>query len=251
MMETATVTKRCTACGEDKDPAAFSAGKGQCKPCRADVYRERYRQDHPDWVRPIPADATTRTCSQCQEQKPATTEFFSPERRVGDGLAASCRACTKAARDPAVNLARVQRWYAENIPVARARSRRWYDANRLEKAQADHVRYRSQRQWRLDRARITGPLWRARNPDSSRLIEQRRRARKAAVVNTLTAAEWTAILEYFGHRCAYCLQPASKLTIDHIRPIAMGGPHSADNVVPACVACNSSKGAKTLLEFLR
>lgn len=245
-------TKRCVSCDKNKDLSEFSAHKNQCKPCRAAIYRDRYRQQHPNVRRPRYApDATSRTCSRCGETKSATTEFFSPERRVGDGLSARCRACKKEQRDPAAELARVQRWYAENVPVARARSRRWYDAHRPEKERSDRSRYRAQREWRLSRARETGRLWRSRNPDRLRLIEQRRRARKAAVANTLTGTEWTAILEYFGHRCAYCLQPASRLTIDHIRPIAKGGPHTADNVVPACQPCNSSKGTKSLLEILR
>jgi len=79
----------------------------------------------------------------------------------------------------------------------------------------------------------------------------RNSTQNVVVENTLTDAEWAEILEYFGHRCAYCLQPSPRLTIDHIVPLIAGGPHAADNVVPACPACNSSKGKKSLLEFLR
>lgn len=193
----------------------------------------------------------TKTCSTCAEAKPATLEYFAPESRVGDGLTARCRACKKARRDPAAELARVQRWYAQNKPAAQRRSRRWYDTHRAEKARYDRDRYELQRDRILPRARVTGRLWRARNLERLRLSEQRRRARKAAVLNDLTAAQWAEIVAYFGGWCAYCLQPVPSPTIDHLRPISRGGSHTATNVVPACGPCNSSKGAKSLLASLR
>lgn len=64
----------------------------------------------------------------------------------------------------------------------------------------------------------------------------------------LTVLEWNEIRAYFGDHCAYCLRKG-RMTKDHIVPIVKGGSHSASNVVPACVECNSSKGKKTLLQF--
>ena len=40
--------------------------------------------------------------------------------------------------------------------------------------------------------------------------------------------------------CSYC-GGSAKLTVDHLMPRALGGPETADNVVWACGACNSSK----------
>lgn len=39
--------------------------------------------------------------------------------------------------------------------------------------------------------------------------------------------------------CAYCMKPGT--TMDHFRPLALGGLHAVDNVVPACRSCNASK----------
>ena len=41
--------------------------------------------------------------------------------------------------------------------------------------------------------------------------------------------------------CVYC--PASATTVDHLVPRFQTGPDSADNLVPACRGCNSSKRA--------
>lgn len=247
------MTKRCATCGENKTLGEFSKGKGQCKPCRSAHYQRKYRERNPEVKSPrYHADAIHRVCSRCGESKPATTEFFAPERRVRDGLRARCRVCVKAMRNRAVERAQEQRWYAENIPRARARSRRWYDKHRAEKAEYDRERYRGGHgERRRQQARATGPVWRANNREVIRLNAARRRARLLAVESTLTPAEWAEILEYFGGHCAYCLQPSSRLTMDHIIPLAAGGPHTADNVVPACPSCNSSKRDRSLLEMLR
>jgi len=50
--------------------------------------------------------------------------------------------------------------------------------------------------------------------------------------------------------CVYCGEQSSRLTIDHCKPIAMGGKHVADNLIPCCKSCNSSKGTKDLSDWL-
>lgn len=59
---------------------------------------------------------------------------------------------------------------------------------------------------------------------------------------TLTTAQWEQIKDAYKHQCAYCEAPSQAM--DHVMPLSLGGTHTADNVVPACHSCNSSKGAK-------
>ena len=47
--------------------------------------------------------------------------------------------------------------------------------------------------------------------------------------------------------CAYCNKRAD--TIDHVIPRSRGGPHSWDNCVAACKACNSKKADRLLEEL--
>ncbi|KAM7530223.1 hypothetical protein LguiB_033633 [Lonicera macranthoides] len=47
--------------------------------------------------------------------------------------------------------------------------------------------------------------------------------------------------------CQYC-SSTENLTIDHILPIARGGEWTWENLVTACLSCNSRKGQKTLEE---
>ncbi|MCC6316034.1 MAG: HNH endonuclease [Thermomicrobiales bacterium] len=48
--------------------------------------------------------------------------------------------------------------------------------------------------------------------------------------------------------CQYCGRQSNDLTIDHVIPKSRGGPHSWDNLVSACKACNHRKGGKLLGE---
>ena len=51
----------------------------------------------------------------------------------------------------------------------------------------------------------------------------------------------------YGAPCVYCGEYSN--TVDHIMPIARGGLHVIENLVPACGKCNGSKNAKLLTEW--
>jgi len=75
--------------------------------------------------------------------------------------------------------------------------------------------------------------------DKRQVLRHRYRTR-AKDVPYLTAPEWLAIKAAYQNACAYC-GASGPLTVDHIVPVSRGGDHCADNVVPACPACNSGK----------
>ena len=49
-----------------------------------------------------------------------------------------------------------------------------------------------------------------------------------------------------NYTCQYCGSTTRTLTIDHIQPRHLNGPHTWENVVTACSACNHEKGGRTL-----
>ena len=65
---------------------------------------------------------------------------------------------------------------------------------------------------------------------------------------TLTLKEWRAAIKFFGGLCAYCGKK-KKLTKDHVIPLIQGGGLTADNTIPACGICNSSKKDRDLKEW--
>jgi 5-methylcytosine-specific restriction endonuclease McrA len=58
------------------------------------------------------------------------------------------------------------------------------------------------------------------------------------------------VLERDAFCCQYCGCRKGKLTCDYLLPVSRGGAIDLENLVAACSACSTSKGAKTLTEWL-
>jgi len=60
------------------------------------------------------------------------------------------------------------------------------------------------------------------------------------------------IFERDNYLCYKCGKQLTRFsaTLDHIQPISEGGDNSYDNLVTACLHCNSKRGAKPLIEVL-
>jgi len=149
--------------------------------------------------------------------------------------------------------AQARAYYWAALDTSRMRARAWIQQRTPEQVARDAAgATRRRSQYKTQDSRRYAQ-WAEANPERARanakLQEQRRRARIARVLATLTAAEWEAILEAAGRACIYC-GSQTRLTQDHLTPISRGGPHTAENVAPACLPCNQSKGAKAVAEFL-
>ena len=137
------------------------------------------------------------------------------------------------------DMKRVKEWREKNPERARAASR---------KSQSQRVYSPAQ----LAKRTVALKAWQIRNRDrylaSKSTRQNRRRARLAGVLATLTVAQWEAILALHGGKCSYCGR-SGKLTQDHVVPLSKGGGTTAENIVPACVTCNAKKGARTPSEW--
>lgn len=130
-------------------------------------------------------------------------------------------------------LSEYQRCYRmENRGKYQESSRKYYRQNR-EKEGSRRRKYRKQ------------------NPERIRSLGQSRRARIRGLESTLTPAEWRKIIDDHFSRCHYCGIGGVPLTQDHKIPVSRGGGYTAENIVPACLACNSSKGAKDYNKFAK
>jgi 5-methylcytosine-specific restriction endonuclease McrA len=58
------------------------------------------------------------------------------------------------------------------------------------------------------------------------------------------------VFERDNYTCQYCYKYGGKLSIDHITPVSHNGDNNEDNLCVSCRNCNSSKGKKSLLDFL-
>jgi hypothetical protein len=80
-----------------------------------------------------------------------------------------------------------------------------------------------------------------------RQAKNARRARRLAaeIAGPVPAEVYAAVLD--SGPCVYCGAPAEH--VDHVRPLARGGPEHPDNLVPACADCNLGKGSRLLTEW--
>lgn len=86
-----------------------------------------------------------------------------------------------------------------------------------------------------------------------RTNNHRRRARVAgAAAPGVSAEQWARICARFSRNgkvfCAYCKR-VGPVTVEHVVPIARGGPDAPSNVRPACKRCNCSKRDRLISEW--
>ena len=127
-----------------------------------------------------------------------------------------------------------RRWGLENRAHVRAKRREWVEKN-LEAV----------REYQREYQRVWYPSNRERQSE----YQSRRRDRKNAAGRfVVTKADYASLIRRHEGRCAYCPSPATEW--DHVVPISRGGRHSIANILPSCMPCNRSKGAKLLYQWL-
>jgi len=180
----------------------------------------------------------SKRCTTCKETKAVSA--FSRDSARKDGLFYQCKECERE---------RKRVYYAANSEKVREAVRVWQAANSEKVREAVRV-YRAANP---EKVREYARVYYAANPEKVRVHSQRRRARKANLPNTLTAAEWQYAIDYFYGYCAVCGRPPKNLfktrrvNADHWIPLSKGGGTTADNIVPLCSGedgCNNRKGNK-------
>lgn len=225
-----------------------------------------------------------KCCTKCSESFPETEEYWHKSKTGKAGLRSVCKICTRkqnrdymARNKPAVRVYQKQwrrdnaerlsairreryrtnhnnfrdkmlkrRW--ENRELYIARSRQWYEENKLKA-----IEYTRN--------------WQKNNHDQSLLTAKIRAAKRRAQIRSLKA-EFTdkdrlTMLEYWGYKCAVCGKTAdlfTTLAIDHWIPVSKGGATVPENLVPLChtkhraatgkASCNMEKGSKDAEEWL-
>lgn len=140
------------------------------------------------------------------------------------------RARRSKAKNKATLIAYNKRYNLENRERNRKSRRAWYIKN------ADRILIRQREYYR-------------KNKDKYYAKTARRRARRIAA----TIGDIAALNEIYRRAkskqaiaCHYCKRdiPRGQRHVDHLVPLAKGGPHSAENLVIACQRCNLCKGTK-------
>lgn len=115
-------------------------------------------------------------------------------------------------------------WYYNHREYAQAKHKEWLEKNKdkVKQYEIDHV-------------------------DERRAYVETRRARRQNQDGGLTVSDWLVLLDFYEHKCVYCLEAFDNLEQDHVIPLSLGGKHSLENVVPACLPCNRHKGSSIMI----
>jgi 5-methylcytosine-specific restriction endonuclease McrA len=114
--------------------------------------------------------------------------------------------------------------------------RAWKQRNK-EKVRAQQARYRERR---AEEIRVRD---RVRDKDPARTAKRNQSRR--AKVRGVPHEPWTRdqVYERGQGRCHICSEPLPKdWHVDHVVPLAAGGPDLLENLLPACPGCNCRKG---------
>lgn len=138
-----------------------------------------------------------------------------------------------------------RKWVAKNREKVLALKRASYQRNKEKHQQRC-------REWQtLHPEKVKGykRKWSVANLDKHAEYEHRRRGLKRA--RTIEDCSEKIRLLRRKRFCHWCCDkiPDGKVTIDHVVPLARGGLHSNDNLVAACLACNSGRRDKLVSEW--
>ena len=204
-------------------------------------------------------DTSHKVCTLCAETK--SVEEFAVAKDKRSGRSSRCKVCVKQY---------TARWYAENAQREHEKRREYMARRRAAEpafAEAERERLRQTRaadpeRWRAktrvhfwankDRYYANRIEWAKANPERVRDISRRSFSKRRARVKGghVDAQDWRNIVSAFNSRCAYCLVLVEAPQIEHMIPLAGGGTHTPDNVVPACAACNGRKGTKSIFAMV-
>lgn len=170
-------------------------------------------------------------CSGCEEQKPVTDEYFFRDNFSNDGFYSMCKVCKSQ---------KTSKWFDKNKEYREEYDRKYYLRNK-EYYSLMHKKFIRE------------------NAGYEAVANQKRVAMMKKLPNTFTLEDWNKAKEHFNFKCAYCEMVEEEninkfgrgLEQEHVVPLSKGGPFTADNIIPACRTCNSSKRDKPMIKWFR
>jgi 5-methylcytosine-specific restriction endonuclease McrA len=137
-------------------------------------------------------------------------------------------------------------WSAERRAAEYARVHEWRERNREYSRRAERQRYAANAE-ALREAKMAA-YWRDPEPFLARNLVRKARLIAALCEHGPKCVDVEFLRDLKAQACIYCGDPFQ--AADHFQPLAKGGLHCRENLVPACAPCNSSKKDRDPMEFL-
>lgn len=163
-------------------------------------------------------------CGMCNQDLPATTEFFHVSDTYHDGFAYYCREC-------------ISEYY---------KARRRLNGITVEPGGIAFYTDEERRAKQRENSRN----WRRNNPEKRRILSRNYQARKRGAGGKYTFKDIDSMWGTQKGLCWWCgIQLSDQYHIDHRIPIVKGGSNSPSNLCLSCPHCNLSKSDKMPWEF--
>jgi 5-methylcytosine-specific restriction endonuclease McrA len=235
------MNKICSKCNRELPVGAFYKKKSGkfglsniCKQCdkeRLIAYRltDQYKEWVENWLKKqqeLLLVSTTKVCSRCSRELPLAE--FHGKNRGKLGVEVFCKQCkNKAGHD--------YRHSEEGKAAIK-------ELNKTDLYKATKKKYSQSPKGKLTKRKNN----RTENGKAKFARARHKRRAAMAILSTLTAEEWKNIKDQYKHKCVYCGK-TKPLTMEHLIPLSRGGHHVKENIVPACLSCNSTRGNKPML----
>lgn len=213
------------------------------------------------------SDFTTKLCTECSRELPATREYFYADKRATDGLYGCCKPCfltrakTSRYKDIEHSRARELVSYYRHHDARLISGKQYREANKA-KESVRHSLYYRQNKHKVKAYQQNNPhiwrrntkLWRLRNLDRARMLARimahKRRELLRQSGQSYTPDDIQQMLRGQGHCCWWCSKKLkANYHIDHKFPLSKGGSNAVGNICISCPKCNLSKSDKTPAEF--
>jgi len=194
----------------------------KAKACQANHYRKnkavvRAKQKASRAANPGPHRASSRAYRREHKDE---VRIFLKQYRIANAARIKAQLAAKYLANRETHLAKCAANYAANPAPAKARTKAWIAAN----------------------------------PDRVRITHINRRAKKKMTgAGKLSRDIAAKLLMLQRGKCAVCSCDLTKAKyhMDHIEPLALGGPHEDSNIQLLCPPCNQAKHAKPPIEFMQ
>ena len=184
---------------------------------------------------------TLRFCPKCQ----CETE------RYKDGKCKSCahiRSKEWRLKNPDKSRELTSKWVALNKEQSDAHKAKWASENKAKKIISD-ARWNKDNKEKVSKKNAR---WRENNKNKVRANWQNRKAAKLKIGGRITAGLREKLFVLQRGKCACCGLPlGDNYHMDHIMPIALGGPNTDDNIQLLRKLCNNQKYTKHPIDFMQ
>src|SRR6266699_6774860 len=225
--------KRCPKCDNDFPPTLqyFYNDKSKkdgltcyCKLCQsAKGSKKPSRKPKTDIKRHRSTSQEYKYCPKCQQEKPATLEYFYSHKGYGRyGLCSECKDCRALYRKAHFEELRTYHRQQELKNLDRNQARR----KAYRESHAEENRRRTSEYER--------PHTEKKASEFSRTSSNNRRARKKAARGSFTVADVRSQYQRQKGKCYWCHEKLAKWHVDHIVTLARDGSNGPENLVITC-----------------